>query len=121
MSATVSPVVTLAGEDLRLIREDGDAAALDCYRPFILEGFVSMVGNQTKVPVMILRDMAAFDSFILAGDLPLSDESDMGCSVPVGWWEQRPLSPWSWQLCPLLRWNQKGANVNFPRRSQHVP
>ncbi len=79
MSASVPP----AGGGLRLVRGDGDAAALDPYRPFIREGFVSMVGSQTKVPVTILRDTAAFDSFILAGVLPLSDESDTGCSVPV--------------------------------------
>lgn len=59
-----------------LIKGDGDAAGLESYRPFITEGFVSMVGSEVKVPVTILRDTAAFDSFILAGVLPLSDESD---------------------------------------------
>lgn len=42
LSASVSPVVSPAGGVLHLVREDGDAAALDCYRPFLQEGFVSV-------------------------------------------------------------------------------
>lgn len=36
-----------------------------------------------KVPVKILHDTAAFDSFIQTSVLPFSEESDTGCSVPV--------------------------------------
>lgn len=42
-----------------------------------------MVGSGEKVPVTILRDTWAFDSFIQAGVLPLSDKSETDSSVPV--------------------------------------
>ncbi len=37
---------------------------LDAFLPFVSDGFVSLVGSEEKVPVRILRDTAAFDSFI---------------------------------------------------------
>lgn len=39
--------------------------------------------SEEKVPVKILRDTAAFDSFIQASELPFSEESATGSSVPV--------------------------------------
>lgn len=34
------------------------------FLPFISDGYFSLVGGSLKVPVKILRDRAAFDSFI---------------------------------------------------------
>lgn len=42
---------------------------------------VSLVGSGVKVPVQILQDMAAFDSFIQASIVPFSNESDTGSSI----------------------------------------
>ena len=55
----------------------------ESYRPFVSEGFVSLVGSNVKVPVKILRDTAAFDTFIEASVLPFTNESDTGSSIPV--------------------------------------
>ncbi len=81
LAAPVSPVGTPANCTFDLCEKDCDPASMDPYRLFIREGFVSLVGSGVKVPVM--RDTAAFDSFILAGVLPLSEKSDTGNSVPV--------------------------------------
>lgn len=35
------------------------------------------------MPVKILRDTAAFDSFIHVSVLPFFEDSDTGCSIPV--------------------------------------
>ncbi|XP_014893175.1 uncharacterized protein LOC106950677 isoform X2 [Poecilia latipinna] len=56
---------------------------LSSYKPFLLEGQVSLVGRDVKAPVTILRDTGAYDSFILASVLPFSDDSDTGLSIPV--------------------------------------
>lgn len=56
---------------------------LDYFLPFLSDGWVSLVGSDVKVPVKILRDTAAFDSFIQASILTFSEESDTGCSVTV--------------------------------------
>ncbi len=59
------------------------SAVLESYQPFVKMGCVSLVGSDIKVPVKILRDIGAFDSFILAEVLPFSRESKLGSSVPV--------------------------------------
>lgn len=56
---------------------------LESFLPFVSDGHVSLVGSDCKVPVKILRDTAAFDSFIQASVLPFSEESHTGCFVPV--------------------------------------
>ena len=56
---------------------------IESYRPFVSQGFVSLVGSNDKVPVKILRDTAAFDTFIEASALPFTAESATGSSVPV--------------------------------------
>lgn len=75
--AAAAPVVT--GSVLEMFTptlcEDELLAA---FAPFIRDGFVSMVGSDTKIPVKILRDMAAFDSYIVDSVLPLSADSDTG-------------------------------------------
>lgn len=47
------------------------------------QGLVSKVGSEAGVPVTILRGTGPFDSFILTGVLPLSEESATGICVPV--------------------------------------
>ena len=55
----------------------------ESYRSFVSEGFVSLVGSNVKVPVKILRDTAAYDTFIEASVLPFNSESATGSSIPV--------------------------------------
>ena len=63
--------------------EDTSVVALSSYRPFIMQGTVSLVQGGEEVPVTILRDTGAFDSFIQAGVLPLTNVSDTGDKVPI--------------------------------------
>lgn len=51
--------------------------------PFITYGHVSMIGTEIKIPVTILRDTGASESFILQDVLPFSFLSDTGTSVLV--------------------------------------
>ncbi|KAK0135992.1 Retrovirus-related Pol polyprotein from transposon 412 [Merluccius polli] len=53
------------------------------YAPFISDGFVSLVGDAHRVPVKILRDTGASESFICASVLPLSPVSDTGKCVLI--------------------------------------
>ncbi|XP_039504978.1 uncharacterized protein LOC120460978 [Pimephales promelas] len=57
--------------------KDGD------YAPFISYGHVSLVGKETNVPVTILRDTGASESFILQDVLPFSSVSDTETSVLI--------------------------------------
>uniref|UniRef100_A0AAQ4QC33 Gypsy retrotransposon integrase-like protein 1 n=1 Tax=Gasterosteus aculeatus aculeatus TaxID=481459 RepID=A0AAQ4QC33_GASAC len=56
---------------------------LSSYLPFISKGHASLVGNNKRVPVTILRDTGALDSFVLESALPFSEETDTGSFVPV--------------------------------------
>jgi len=54
------------------------------YKPFITEGYVSLVENATQLkPIKILRDTGAGQSLLLEGILPLSDQSSAGASVLI--------------------------------------
>ncbi|XP_055788765.1 uncharacterized protein LOC129861392 [Salvelinus fontinalis] len=53
------------------------------YLPFITEGFVSILGSKELVPVKILRDTGASESFVLESVLPFSAETDSGKSVLI--------------------------------------
>lgn len=53
------------------------------YEPFVSSGFVSLVGSDEKIPVKILRDSGALDSFILSSVLPFSSDTDTGNFVLV--------------------------------------
>ena len=55
----------------------------EAYSPFVSTGYVSLSGSGKKVPVTILRDTGALDSFILASVLPFSGETATGDSVLV--------------------------------------
>ena len=53
------------------------------FSAFISDGVVSLVGGDEKVPIKILRDTGAVDSFILESVLPFSKQSDTGSCVMV--------------------------------------
>uniref|UniRef100_A0A8L0DMS3 ribonuclease H n=1 Tax=Oncorhynchus mykiss TaxID=8022 RepID=A0A8L0DMS3_ONCMY len=53
------------------------------YLPFITKGFVSMLGSKDLVPVKILRDTGASESFVLESVLPFSAKTDSGNSVLI--------------------------------------
>ena len=70
---------------------DQSESAPAVFLPFISDGYVSLLGNSLKVLVKILRDTAAFDSFIQASVLPFSNESHTGCWVPIMGMEMKVL------------------------------
>lgn len=53
------------------------------YFPFVTDGLVSLVGSSNRVPVKILRDTGASESFILESVLPFSADSSIGNNVLV--------------------------------------
>ncbi|XP_061744139.1 uncharacterized protein LOC133543542 [Nerophis ophidion] len=59
-----------------------ESAASD-FAPFISDGWVSLVGETQKVPVKILRDTGASESFISGAVLPFSTASDTGKCVLI--------------------------------------
>lgn len=55
---------------------ESNAEVDPCFKPFISQGFVSLTGEEKdKVPVTILRDTAAYHSFMITNVMPLSDET----------------------------------------------
>lgn len=58
-----------------------DRDALSAYVPFIREGTVSLLGSDVKVPIKILWDTGAYDSYIVDSVLPFSIETDAGDRV----------------------------------------
>ena len=62
------------------------------FKPFISHGFVSVTGEESdKVPVTILRDTAAYHSFMLASVLPLSSKTSCDSDLLV----------WGIKMCEL--------------------
>lgn len=55
-----------------------EPGVLAAYAPFIRDGFVSLVGSDVKVPIKILRDTGAYESYIVDSVLPLSEKTDTG-------------------------------------------
>lgn len=53
------------------------------YASFMSDGFVTLIGDDKKVPVRIPRDSGALHSFVRAAILPFSADSDTGSCVPV--------------------------------------
>ena len=80
MAAPVSGAVRQCGDVPSSVQLNPD---LKSFLPFVSKGYVSLVGSQDKVPVIMLRDTAAFDSFIVGSALPFSEESDTGSFVPI--------------------------------------
>ncbi|KAL2102368.1 hypothetical protein ACEWY4_001536 [Coilia grayii] len=55
----------------------------ETYEPFITNGFVSLVGSLQKVPVKVLRDTGASESFVRQTILPFSIQSETGSCVLI--------------------------------------
>ncbi|XP_063417696.1 uncharacterized protein LOC134700267 [Mytilus trossulus] len=51
------------------------------YKPFMSDGFVSIVDDTTLQPIKILRDTGASQSLLLEGVLPLSEKTSVGASI----------------------------------------
>ncbi|KAG7471602.1 hypothetical protein JOB18_022732 [Solea senegalensis] len=69
--------------------------------PFVSHGFVSLTGEESdKVPVTILRDTAAYDSFMLTSVLPLSNKTSC--------------------FSDLLVWGIKMSELNAPLHMIHL-
>ncbi|VDI32217.1 Hypothetical predicted protein [Mytilus galloprovincialis] len=51
------------------------------YKPFMSDGFVSIVDDTTLQPIKILRDTGASQTLLLEGVLPLSENTSVGASV----------------------------------------
>lgn len=62
------------------------------FEAFVSDGFVSLGADGKKVPVKILRDTGATDSFIHASVLPFSDKTDTGDCIIVKGVSLVPLS-----------------------------
>lgn len=57
---------------------------IESYKPFVSEGFVSLVGDDNNVrPIRMLRDTGASQSLILEGVLPFSENTSTGASILV--------------------------------------
>ena len=85
--AAAAPVRTAgASEMLSFIPSVScEAGVLAEYAPFIWDGFVSLVGSDVKVPIKILRDTGAYDSYIVDYVLTLLKETDTGdCILSQG-------------------------------------
>lgn len=77
----VKEYVCVVSQNLRLrVRKSIDPAD---FAPFVMDGCVSMPGCSDKVPVKMLRDTAASQSFTLEGVLPFSKKAAVGSDVPV--------------------------------------
>ena len=71
------------------------------FKPFVSHGFVSVTGEKSdKVPVTILRDTAAYHSFLLASVLPLSNDTSY--------------------FSDLLVWGIKMSALNAPLHMIHL-
>ena len=66
---------TVSGEDESLCVGPRTVPDAD-YTLFVSDGFVSLVGDAHRVPVKILRDTGASESFIRQAVLPFSSDSD---------------------------------------------
>ncbi len=83
MAVPVSEIVTVNQQN-----RDNPAPArlnpdLRSFLPFMSKGYVLLVGSSDKMPVVILRDTAAYDSFILESVLPFLGKTDTGAFIPV--------------------------------------
>lgn len=71
------------GELFQPIGEFGSVSSQCDFSAFISDGVVSLVDGNQEVPIKILRDTGALDSFILESVLPFSKESDSGSCIMV--------------------------------------
>ncbi|XP_053294792.1 uncharacterized protein LOC128455141 [Pleuronectes platessa] len=81
-----APVITSESRALGQVQAcTKPVAPQDDYSAFISDGWVSLVGGGVQVPIKILRDTGALDSFILESVLPFSSRTDTGgCVITLG-------------------------------------
>ena len=61
-----------------------DESICQAFAPFIMDGFVTLLEEpNARIPIKVLRDTAASQSFILENVLPFSEKSHVGASVLV--------------------------------------
>lgn len=58
---------------------------LGSFLPFIMEGVVSLIGQDNKVPIQILCYTGTFDSFFTSSILPFSSNTFIGSVRPAAW------------------------------------
>lgn len=72
---------------LSLLRQQVETEVKDnskeSFSAFLSDGCVSLVGSASSVPIKILKDTAAFNSYIMSTVLPFSQESDIGDYVII--------------------------------------
>ncbi len=81
-----APVLTSERREFGQLQSHTDFASQRAdYSAFISDGLVSLVGSSVQVPIKILRDTGALDSFILKSVLPFSSKTDTGeCVIVLG-------------------------------------
>lgn len=63
---------------------EGDGKPDSSYEPFLTEGFISIMGKSTEqVRIKMLRDTGTTQSFVVAGVLPLSEQTSCSSNVLV--------------------------------------
>ena len=78
------PLCSLEKSFVETSEQKHDVEGIDPgYRKHVSDGVVSLVGSEVKVPVKILRDSGALDSFIVASVLPFSADTATGDLVLV--------------------------------------
>ena len=90
------------------------------YTPFVTKGSVSLPDGHCSVPVRILRDTGAAQSFMLSGVLPLSDSTYTGTHVLVRGFEMTPVQVPLHRVC-LSSKLVKGDVVVGVRQGLPVP
>lgn len=71
----------LAASPVKLDVNSHPVGLISDYSPFTLHCFVSLFDSVEKIPVKILRDTGASESFILDSVLPFSSSSSSGRSL----------------------------------------
>ncbi|KAK7945248.1 hypothetical protein WMY93_000976 [Mugilogobius chulae] len=78
-----NPVALVNTQGNQIVLPVGPGCHLEKFSPFVMNGLVSLCGDDVKIPVKILRDTAASQSFILSDVLAFGEMSSVGAVVPV--------------------------------------
>jgi len=80
-----SPSINFGAEKPEILERSNDKSEVMAeFRPFVTEGFVSLVGEEDNLqPIRILRDTAASKTLLLEGVLPLSKQSSVSAGVLI--------------------------------------
>ena len=61
----------------------GCSRNVDEYTPFISEGYISIPGSTTRIPIAVLRDTGANQSLLIENKLPCAAQTSTGCDVLI--------------------------------------